>query len=151
MWEAAKYVVRVRTDLITVLGRALGDSFLQGVATFMVVFVTGWYGLSQEGAYAAILGVGIGAIAGVLILGRTSDALLGRGWLHGRVLVEASANFAAAVVFFAAFSTARSPWLSPSSPLGRSSSPAPNRSSTPSVWTCSWGNSGAAPKPSSRW
>ena len=105
MWEATKYVVRVRTDLITVVGRALGDSFLQGVATFMVVFVTGWYGLSQEGAYAGILGVGVGAIAGVLILGRTSDALLGRGWLHGRVLVGASANFAAAVAFFAAFST----------------------------------------------
>jgi predicted MFS family arabinose efflux permease len=105
MWEAAKYVVRVRTDLITVLGRALGDSFLQGVATFMVVFVTGWYGLSQEGAYAGILGVGVGAIAGVLILGRTSDALLGRGWLHGRILVGALANFAAAVAFFAAFST----------------------------------------------
>src|SRR3954447_2354837 len=105
MWEAAKYVVRVRIDLITVLGRALGASFLQGVATFMVVFLTGWYGLSQEGAYAGILGVGVGAIAGVLILGRTSDALLGRGWLHGRVLVGASVNFAAAVAFFAAFST----------------------------------------------
>jgi predicted MFS family arabinose efflux permease len=78
---------------------------VQGVATFVVVFVTGWYGLSQGAAYAAILGVGVGAIAGVLILGRISDALLGRGWLHSRVLVGALANFAAAVVFFPAFST----------------------------------------------
>jgi predicted MFS family arabinose efflux permease len=143
--------VRVRTDLITVLGRALGDSFLQGVATFMVVFVTGWYGLSQESAYAGILGVGVGAIVGVLILGRTSDALLGRGWLHGRVLVGALANFAGAVAFFAAVSTRSFAVAVPLFAAGPSSSPAPNRSSMPSGWTCSWGNSGAAPRPSSRW
>lgn len=103
IWEAAKYTVRVRTDLIALIARSVGDFFLQGVATFIIVFLTGWYGISQGFADIAILVAGIGALAGVLTEGRVSDAILRRGWLNGRIWVGALGYFFALAALYPAF------------------------------------------------
>jgi predicted MFS family arabinose efflux permease len=110
IWGAAKYTVRVRTDLIVLIARSLGDFFFAALATFMVVFVTGWYGLSQTAADIAILGVGVGALAGVLAGGRISDVLLRRGRLNARIWVGAFGYIVAFAAFFPAFYT-RSLWI----------------------------------------
>lgn len=103
MWDAAKYTVRVRTDLIGLIARSIGDFFFQGIATFAVVFATGWYGISQGTADMVILVIGVGAIAGVLLLGRVSDALLGRGRLNSRIWVGASGYLLAVAALYPAF------------------------------------------------
>lgn len=105
MWEAAKYTVRVRTDLLALTARSLGDFYLQGLATFAVTFVINWYGLSQRSAYIALMVAGVGAIAGVLILSRLSDALLRRGRLNSRIWVGGIGYLLTAAVLFPAFSS----------------------------------------------
>ena len=105
MWDAAKYTVRVRTDLIALVARSIGDFSLQGIAAFAVVFATGWYGISQSFADLLLLGVGIGALAGVLVEGRISDALLNRGRLNGRIWVGSLGYFLCIAAFYPAFFT----------------------------------------------
>ena len=83
--DAAVYVVRVRTDVVVLLARAIGDYFLAGVSIFGVVFATQQYHISQQGADLAVLVLGVGALAGVLLVGRTADILLRRGHLNSRI------------------------------------------------------------------
>ena len=85
IWEAARYVLRVRTDVIVLVSRSIGDYFFAGVGTFAVVFATKQYGISQREADLATLVLGAGALAGVLLSGRFSDTLLRRGKLNARV------------------------------------------------------------------
>lgn len=87
MWEVAKYVVRVRTDLIVLICRAIGDYFFTGVASFGVVFATQQYGVGERYADGALLVIGLGAMVGFMAGGRCSDFLLLRGHLNSRVWV----------------------------------------------------------------
>lgn len=103
MWEAAKYTVEVRTDLIVLVARSVGDFFFQAIATFAIVFATGWYGISQGEANLAILVVGIGAVAGVVALSRLSDALLRRGVVNSRILVGSVSYVLSVVALYPAF------------------------------------------------
>ena len=87
LWEIAKYVVRVRTDLIVLICRAIGDYFFTGVASFGVVFATQQYGVSERYADGALIIIGLGAMVGFMAGGRTSDVLLMHGHLNSRVWV----------------------------------------------------------------
>jgi MFS family permease len=78
LWESIRYTVRVRTDIILLIARAIGDYFLAAVGTFGVVFATGQFGLSQQAADLATLLVGLGALAGFLVIGQLGDAGLRR-------------------------------------------------------------------------
>lgn len=103
--DAARYVVRVRTDLIVLVARSIGDFFFQGISTFAVVFATGWYGISQSGADLAILVVGVGAIVGTLLVSRMGDALLRRGSLNSRLWIGGIGYLLATVAAYPAFLT----------------------------------------------
>jgi sugar phosphate permease len=110
LWATAVYVVRVRTNVIVLLARAAGDYFLAGVGTFGVVFATAQYHLSQGVADVALLALGSGALGGVLLAGRLSDALLRRGRINGRVWVAILGHLLAPVPLLPAFLT-HSRWV----------------------------------------
>jgi predicted MFS family arabinose efflux permease len=69
----------------------LGYFYFAGLRSFAIIFVTGHYGISQSVASVLTLVVGIGALAGVYLGGRTADRLLSRGYLNARVLIPAVA------------------------------------------------------------
>jgi len=105
LWAAIRYVLRVRTDVIVLVARSIGDFFLSGITTFAVIFATGQYGLSQSAADLAILILGVGALAGVLLIGRIGDILLRRGRLNSRVWLGALGYIIAPVPLYFAFRT----------------------------------------------
>lgn len=90
LWHAAIFVLRIRTNLIVLIARAVGDFFLASINTFMVIYATEQYGLTQQGADLAILTLGLGAFVGVLVVGRAADALLRRGKLNSRLWLGAA-------------------------------------------------------------
>lgn len=103
--DVVGYVIRVRTDLIVLTARSIGDFFFQGIATFAVVFATGWYGISQSGADLAIMVVGVGALVGVLVIGRIADAVLRHGNLNGRLWIGGIGYVLATFAAYPAFLT----------------------------------------------
>ena len=103
--EAARYVLRIRTNVVLILASAFGYYFLAGVQTFGVEFTTHQYRIDQALANLLLLVVGGGAIAGVLLGGSIGDALLHHGYLRARILVSAIAASAAVVLFMPAIFT----------------------------------------------
>ena len=87
LWWAVRYVLRVRTNVVFIVTSALGYFYFAGLRSFAIIFVTGHYGISQSVASVLTLVVGIGALAGVYLGGRTADRLLGRGRINARVVV----------------------------------------------------------------
>lgn len=104
-FAAARYVLRVRTNVALIISGACGYYFLSGVQTFGVEFVHGEYNVSQVLANLLMLVVGAGAAAGVLISGPLSDRLLRNGRLTGRIQVPAVAAVAAVLLFIPALVT----------------------------------------------
>jgi len=103
--SAARYVLRIRTNIVLILASACGYYFLAGVQTFGVEFVTRQYGINQALGTLVLLVVGGGAVVGVLAGGSLGDLLLRRGFLNGRILVSAIAATAAVVLFVPAIFT----------------------------------------------
>jgi predicted MFS family arabinose efflux permease len=87
--QAARYVLRVRTNLFLIAATACAYYFLAGVQTFGSEFAREQYGIDQPLANLLLLGVGAGAIAGVLAGGAVGDWLLRRGRLSGRIATAA--------------------------------------------------------------
>jgi MFS family permease len=114
LWAAVRYVLRVRTNAVLIAASALGYLFFAGVQTFAVLLLRSRYGISQSAATSLLILVGAGALAGVVIAGRTADRLLRRGWLNARVVAGAVAYIAAAAIFVPALA---SPVLAVSMPL----------------------------------
>jgi predicted MFS family arabinose efflux permease len=102
LFEAARYVLRIRTNVVLILASACGYYFLAGVQTFGIEFTTHQYGIDQALANVLLLVVGVGAIAGVLAGGTIGDLLLRRGYLNGRILVSAIAATATVILFIPA-------------------------------------------------
>jgi predicted MFS family arabinose efflux permease len=103
--EAARYVLRIRTNVVLIVASACGYYFLAGVQTFGVEFTTHQYGIDQALANLLLLVIGGGAVAGVLLGGTIGDMLLHRGYLRGRILVSAIAATATVVLFMPAIFT----------------------------------------------
>lgn len=99
VWQAVRYVVRVRTNLVLIVANAIGYLFFAGVQTFAVVLLRSRYGLSEGSATSLLLVVGIGALVGVVVAGQVADRLLRRGRESARVVVPAICYIAAAAVF----------------------------------------------------
>jgi MFS family permease len=104
-FDAARYVLRVRTNVALIISGACGYYFLSGVQTFGVEFVHGDYHVSQFLANLLMLLVGGGAAAGVLVAGPLGDRLLRNGRLNGRILVPAVAAVATVLLFIPALAT----------------------------------------------
>jgi MFS family permease len=104
-FTAARYVMRVRTNVALIISGACGYYFLSGVQTFGVEFVHGEYHVSQVFANLLMLVVGGGAAAGVLVAGPLGDRLLKNGHLKGRIQVPAITAVATVLLFIPALVT----------------------------------------------
>ncbi len=98
IWRAIRYVLQVRTNIILIVASSLGYFFFAGLRTFAVVFVRGQFGISEGQATFLVLVVGISAIAGVLLSGRYTDRLIGKGRIDSRILAGIIGFVSAAII-----------------------------------------------------
>jgi MFS family permease len=87
LWEATRYVLRVRTNLILIVASSLGYFYLTGLETFGLVYVRHHYGLSQATGTLLLGALGLGALVGVFGGGRLADRSLRRGNVNARITV----------------------------------------------------------------
>lgn len=103
IWWAVKYVVSVPTNILLMIGSALGYAFFGVVRTFGIEYTQSSYHVSRGIADALLVLLGTGGLAGVWIGGRLSDRLLACGHLKARVWVATASFWCSAVLFFFAF------------------------------------------------
>jgi predicted MFS family arabinose efflux permease len=97
--EAARHVLRVRTNTLLIASSSLGYYFLAGLQTFGAEFAKKQYGVNQAEVNVLVLIIGVGALAGVLAGGAAGDLLMRRGRVSARVTVAAVTAALAAVLF----------------------------------------------------
>jgi predicted MFS family arabinose efflux permease len=97
--QAARHVLRVRTNALLIASSSLGYYFLAGLQTFGAEFAKKQYGVNQAEVNVLVLIIGVGALAGVIACGAAGDALMRRGHVSGRVTVAAVTALLAAVLF----------------------------------------------------
>jgi predicted MFS family arabinose efflux permease len=102
-WQAARYILSIRTNVLLIIASACGYFFFTGLRTFIMVYTQGQFNLDQATSQFVIVLVGLGAIIGVLITGRTADKLIERGHLSARITVGGFAYLITAAAFLAAF------------------------------------------------
>lgn len=98
-WQAARYVLRIRSNVVLIASSALGYFFLAGLRTFAVLFARGHFSLSQGVVSILLVVVGAGAVIGTLLGGRLCDRLIGRDRIDGRLLVAGGSLVATSVMF----------------------------------------------------
>lgn len=99
MWDAVRYVLRVRTNVALILASGLGYFFFAGLETFAELYFRARYGVSQSVAAVLFILVAAGALVGVVLSGRTADRLIRKGKTTGRLTVAAVAYVASTVLF----------------------------------------------------
>ncbi len=87
--SAVRYILSIPTNMLLIIGSALGYFFLAGLSTFAVVFVRGHYHASQATATLVLALLVGGSLIGTLVSGRLTDAMLRRGKVTVRVWVPA--------------------------------------------------------------
>jgi len=103
LWQAVRYILSIRTYRILIVVSSLGYFYFTGLRTFAIVFMSHRFHLEQAVASSLSVGIGLGAIIGVLLAGRIGDALIGRGRLDGRILTAGAAYLLATVAFTPGF------------------------------------------------
>ncbi|SNS73069.1 Major Facilitator Superfamily protein [Asanoa hainanensis] len=98
-WQAARYVLGIRTVRTLIIATAIGYFFFAGLRTFALIFALDRYGLSQGLVSLVVIPIGLGAVAGTLFGGRLTDRALRRRHTRARVTVPAVAYSAAALFF----------------------------------------------------
>ncbi|HVW80001.1 MAG TPA: MFS transporter [Mycobacteriales bacterium] len=104
-WQATRYIMSIRTNVVMIIASACGYFYLTGVQTFGVEMAQQQYGVNTALANFLILVVGLGAIIGVLVGGRLGDTMLRRRFLNSRVFVAAVSSAIAAGTFIPALLT----------------------------------------------
>ncbi len=102
-WNAVRYILSIRTNVLLILASSCGYFFFTGLRTFIVIFARGRFDLGQGMGKIIVVLLGLGAIFGVLITGRTADKLIERGHISARVTVGGIAFMLTAVLFLAGF------------------------------------------------
>jgi predicted MFS family arabinose efflux permease len=102
---AARYVLRIRANLVLIIASACGYYFMAGVEIFGTEFTRAQYHINQAVANLGLVALGVGAVAGVVAGGNAGDALLRRRHLDGRILVAAVAATGTVVLFIPAIFT----------------------------------------------
>jgi MFS family permease len=102
-WRAVRYILSIRTNVLLIIASAFGYFFFTGVRTFAVVLMHNRFQIGQGFSKLIVVFIGLGAIIGVLITGRTADRLIARGHISARVTVSAAAFLATSVLFLAGF------------------------------------------------
>lgn len=105
LWQAVRYVLRVRTNVVLIVASAFGYFFFSGIRGFAIEFTQDQYGISHNVATSLTPLLGVGALAGVLVGGRLADRLLRRGRLASRVEVAGASALLAATAFIPALLT----------------------------------------------
>jgi MFS family permease len=95
---AVRYILRIPTNILLIIGSSLGYFFFAGLQTFAVVFVRGHYHASQATATLVLGLLVLGALVGTLVSGRVTDALVRRSRLESRVWVPALCYLGAAAL-----------------------------------------------------
>jgi MFS family permease len=96
--RAIRYTLTIPTNLVLIIGSALGYFFFSGLQTFALLFVRGHYHASQATAELVLALLVGGALIGTLLSGRLTDALLRRGVVTARVSVPAICYLGAAAL-----------------------------------------------------
>jgi MFS family permease len=99
LWEATKYVLRIRTNVALIVASGMGYFFLAGLETFAELYFRERYGAGQGLATVLFLVVAVGAVGGVLFSGRYTDGLIRKGHTTARITVGTVAYLATAVAF----------------------------------------------------
>jgi MFS family permease len=95
----ARYVLRIRSNLVLIAASVLGNFFLAGIQAFALLYVETHFGVSQPLGTIVLVVIGAGAIVGTLFGGHLADRLVGRKIADGRVLLAGLTFVGAAVVF----------------------------------------------------
>jgi predicted MFS family arabinose efflux permease len=110
IWWVMRYLLRIPTYDLLIAASALGYYFFAGVRGFAMIYLTQRYGIGRSTLSALIIPIGIGALAGVLLSGRLTRRMLGRGYIRSRILVPGIALFVS-VLFFAPALWTTSVWI----------------------------------------
>jgi MFS family permease len=102
VWQAVRWVFRVRTNVSLIIASSLGYFFLSGLRTFALIYARGRFGIGQGVATILFLLIGMAAVAGVLVSGRWTDRFIYRGRVDARLSVGGAGFLIAAVVFIPA-------------------------------------------------
>jgi MFS family permease len=100
---AIKYLLRIPSNLLMIIGSSLGYFFFSGLQTFALKFVVSHYKVGQATAELALALLVGGALIGTLASGRITDMMLRRGNLSARVIVPAVCYVGAAVLLIPGF------------------------------------------------
>ncbi len=98
-WHAARYVLRVRTNVYLIVAGSAGYFFFAGAKAFGIEYVKPQYGVGQAVASTITLVLGGFAIVGVLASGWISDRFGVKHHLRGRVVMAAAMLGLATVAF----------------------------------------------------
>lgn len=101
LWQAVRHVLSIPTYRILIVASALGYFYFTGLRTFAIIFMRDHFKLQQAMASTVSVGVGLGAIVGVLLAGMLADRMIQHGELRGRILVGASSYLIAALALCA--------------------------------------------------
>lgn len=93
--QAARYVFRIKTNVVLVVASVVAYYFFTGLRTFAASYLHDQYHLAQTSLSLVFPVLGIGAFLGVLAGGAGSDRLLRRGIATARVRAVLIAYFAA--------------------------------------------------------
>jgi predicted MFS family arabinose efflux permease len=105
LWEAVRYVLSIRTDVVLIVASALGYFYFSCLRGFGVEFVQEHYHVGQSTSSLVILLLGTGALAGVLSGGRIADRLRERGRICARIEVPGVAVPLSGLLFIPALIT----------------------------------------------
>ncbi|MGH9045269.1 MAG: MFS transporter [Acidimicrobiales bacterium] len=105
LWQTIVYVLRVKTNLVLIIGSSLGYFFLSGARTFSIIYLLGRFQVNQGIASLVAIGVGAGIVVGLLVAGRVGDAQLKRGKLEIRILIGVVGYIVAAILLGPALSS----------------------------------------------
>ncbi|WP_170216067.1 MFS transporter [Asanoa ferruginea] len=98
-WQAARFVLGIRTVRTLIIATAIGYFFFAGLRTFALIFALDRFGLSQGLVSLVVIPIGIGAVVGTVFGGRLTDREVRRGHTRARITVPAVAYSAAALLF----------------------------------------------------
>jgi MFS family permease len=100
---AARYLLRIPSNVLLIIGSSLGYFFFAGLQTFALLFVRGHYHTGQATAELVLALLVLGALIGTLASGQLTDAMVRRGFLDGRIWVPAICYFLAALLLIPGF------------------------------------------------
>jgi predicted MFS family arabinose efflux permease len=98
--RAMIYLVRIPTNRLLIEASSIGYFFFAGLRTFVVLFATLHFHISQTKLGAVVPLIGVAALAGVILGGRFTDRELARGRPTARIIVPAVGYSSAAFLFF---------------------------------------------------